>query len=287
MVDHTGLQWFGYSSTPRHNRFGLAVSQAYYFLPSLETTFSLYRKPKRSKAPCLHYPNSCASRQVLLQGGDVATNPGPENSSSQFVRKSNVKCVLINARSLKSTSQTRERINQPLAFQKLVYENEYDVICVTESWLTEAIKDSEILDRGYNIFRCDRSGRLGGGVLIAMRESIACLRRSDSETQDLELVCIELNLVGSAKILLTTAYRTPDLSPRYDFEFIEKLSKFLSTSTRILRSSSIVLGDINYPCINWVEGCGISNSPNSADSAFCDRLRDFVVSVERLPDKRQ
>ena len=94
-------------------------------------------------------------------------------------------------------------------------------------------------------------------MLIAVKESIACLRRSDLETQDLELVCIELNLVGSAKILLTTVYRTPDSSPSYDFEFMEKLSKFLSTSTRILRSSSIVLGDFNYSCINWVEGFGI------------------------------
>jgi len=109
-------------------------------------------------------------------------------------------------------------------------------------------------------------------VLIAVRESIAWLRRSDLETQDLELVCIKLYLLGSAKILLTTVYRTPDSSTSYDFEFIEKLSKFLSKSTRILRSSSIVHGDFNYPCINWVEGCGISNSPNSADFAFCDRL---------------
>ena len=41
--------------------------------------------------------------------------------------------MLINEWSLKSISQTGERINQLLAFQKLVYGNESDVICVTES----------------------------------------------------------------------------------------------------------------------------------------------------------
>ena len=66
--------------------------------------------------------------------------------TSSFVRVTSNVCSLINARSLKSISPTGERINQLLEFQKLVYGNEYDVICVTESWLTEAIKDSEILD---------------------------------------------------------------------------------------------------------------------------------------------
>lgn len=38
----------------------------------------VHRKPKKSASRCLYYPNSCASRQLLLQGGDISTNPGPD-----------------------------------------------------------------------------------------------------------------------------------------------------------------------------------------------------------------
>ena len=48
-------------------------------------------------------------------------------------------------------------------------------------------------------------------MLIAVSESIACLRRSDLETLDLELVCIELNLVGSAKIFSNYSVQNPGL----------------------------------------------------------------------------
>lgn len=62
-----------------------------------------HRKPKRSKGRCLLYPNSCATQQLLLRGGNICTNPGP--SSKQPTRKceqcektirKNQKCVTCN-----------------------------------------------------------------------------------------------------------------------------------------------------------------------------------------------
>ena len=36
-----------------------------------------HRKAKKSRGRCPYYSNSCASRQLLLQGGDISVNPGP------------------------------------------------------------------------------------------------------------------------------------------------------------------------------------------------------------------
>lgn len=48
-----------------------------------------------------------------------------------------------------------------------------DIILLTEIWLSSTIGDREILhcETGYN-YRSDRTGRLGGGVLIAARYSV-------------------------------------------------------------------------------------------------------------------
>ena len=42
----------------------------------------IHRKPKRSQGRCLYYPNTCASQQLLLRGGDISTNPGPSKKAA-------------------------------------------------------------------------------------------------------------------------------------------------------------------------------------------------------------
>ena len=163
------------------------------------------------------------------------------------------------------------------AFQKLVYDNAYDVIGVTETWLTDYITDSEILDTGYMIFRCDRIEQMGGGVLIAVKNDLNCCRRSDLET-DLEMVCIELNLLGSSKILLSTVYRPPDTTPSNNHTAANQLNMHMRNSaTRLLKSNSIIVGDFKYPNIQWTEGCSFSGSTSSADAAFCEVLQDHAL----------
>lgn len=54
---------------------------------------------------------------------------------------------------------------------------EYDLICVTESWLKPHIDSSELICDNYNVFRRDRcqsnsSKKDGGGVLLAVSTRI-------------------------------------------------------------------------------------------------------------------
>ena len=173
------------------------------------------------------------------------------------------------------------------AFQKLVYSNAYDIICVTETWLKDFFLDSEILDTGYSIFRRDRAEREGGGVLIAVKDNLDCRRRSDLET-GLEMLCVELNLVCSSKIVISAIYRLPDSTPSYDIHSVTEFTTHLNNSARLLKSHSLILGDFNYPVIRWIEGCGFSNSTNSADSAFCETLQDHsLLQVNPSPTRKE
>ena len=74
----------------------------------------------------------------------------------------------INARSLMSidTETQSYRIN----------ELEFDVICVSESWLDNSILDTDIHIPNYAVFRKDRN-RHGGGVLIYVSDSLSAVRR--------------------------------------------------------------------------------------------------------------
>ena len=106
----------------------------------------------------------------ILLAGDIATNPGPNSAQSNSKTQAPLKCLLINARSLKSQHKQGNEISNNIArFQDLVYSEDNDIICVAETWLNSGISNSEILNEGYEIFRKDRESR-GGGVLVAIKE---------------------------------------------------------------------------------------------------------------------
>ena len=46
------------------------------------------------------------------------------------------------------------------------------IIGITESWATTDISDAELGMTGYVMFRKDRIGRRGGGVILYIKESI-------------------------------------------------------------------------------------------------------------------
>ena len=171
-------------------------------------------------------------------------------------------------------------------FQKLVYSNAYEIICVTEAWLKDFFLDSEILDTGYTIFRRDRAEGEGGGVLIAVKDNLNYRRRSNLETR-LEMLCVELNLACSSKIVISAIYRPPDSTPSYDFHSVMEFTSHLNNSARLVKNHSLILRDFNYPAIKWIEGCGFSNSTNSVDSAFCETLQDHSLLQENPFPTRQ
>lgn len=50
-----------------------------------------------------------------------------------------------------------------------------EIVVLTETWLSSKIQNNEIFNchKRFNAYRYDRSGRLGGGVLIAVVNNIA------------------------------------------------------------------------------------------------------------------
>lgn len=69
-------------------------------------------------------------------------------------------------------------------FFRAVCLNDYDVVCITESWLTDGISDSELFDSRYLVYRRDRNysqtGQIyGGGVLLGVKRELNVVERAD------------------------------------------------------------------------------------------------------------
>ena len=77
--------------------------------------------------------------------------------------KAEIKCVCMNAMSI---------INKKNELNIMVDYIKPHIIGITESWANDDITDADLGLEGYVMFRKDRMGRRGGGVLLYIKETI-------------------------------------------------------------------------------------------------------------------
>ena len=153
--------------------------------------------------------NSCINLNIdtLLIGlilslcGDVHPNPGPINK--EFHPNRRLKLCHINVRSL--SSDNFYKVN--LINSKLVLLDQYDVICISETWLDKWVSNTDLAIQGYNLFWRDRN-RHGGGVAIYISEMVVAKCRQDIENIAIESVVIEI-VVDSKHLFVMCCYRPP------------------------------------------------------------------------------
>ena len=120
----------------------------------------------------------------------------------------------------------------------------FDVLCLTETWLTFDTKDIFQIN-GYQSYHNIRNdGRCGGGVAVIVQDSFECspLTEISRSTPDIECLFIEI-VRGKTKILLATVYRPPNSCHRSFLEIFEE-----SLNSVVIQSYCEVLicGDFNY-----------------------------------------
>ena len=113
-----------------------------------------------------------------------------------------------------------------MEFQAYVFENAPDIIILNETWLKPSISTTEILSgKSYKIFRVDWSPeshppdpddpkkfkRNGGGVLIAVRNSLNLSPKLISSSVRAEIISLELTLLNKQNYTFSTLYRVGTL----------------------------------------------------------------------------
>ena len=178
-----------------------------------------------------------------------------------------MKCLLINARSLKSQHKQGNKINNNIArFQDLVYSEGNDIVCVTEKWLNSHISNSEILIEDYEIFRKDRESR-GGCVLVAIKEESFKNIREIKAGCNLEIVIVDVLTDSNTHLIVCSCYRPPHSNEAWLTEFSNLLADIRNNYDDV-----ILAGDFNLPNINWHSDTDVTNEGTSCE--FLEILKD-------------
>lgn len=179
-------------------------------------------------------------------------------------------------------ANARSVINKREELTSLVDNCNASIIALTETWLHSHVQDCEIFDLSrFRMFRCDRTARQGGGVLLATSKSLQC--HHVNIQSDLEVVCACVD-VCHRKITIVVCYRPPSYPPT----FVAELHDVLNTLTLRHPSNPIILmGDFNFPNICWDTDPPRCNPFSSQCKEFLDlcslfSLTQLVVEPTRI-----
>ena len=81
------------------------------------------------------------------------------------------------------------------------------IIGITESWANNDITDAELGLEGYVMFRKDRMGRRGGGVLLYIKETIPAYEVQLWEETDCNEAIRSKLVTGHTTVTIGVAYR--------------------------------------------------------------------------------
>ena len=103
-----------------------------------------------------------------------------------------------------------------------------NVICLTETWLTENDDIDSLLVLGYKNYAIKNRNTHGGGVMIQIKDPISLLETHSTDMDETLLVSLQ--------------YKNPPRTNK--LKFVEKLDKFLNDLTSI-NCPTVITGDFN------------------------------------------
>lgn len=168
----------------------------------------------------------------------------------------------------------------------------YDIIILTETWLTSDIFDNELIDSRYQVYRCDRNRaatgrRDGGGVLIAIRRSLGATPLVTTSIQNgptpppaiVDYMLIEL-LTSTARHIIGVTYIPPNQSHDVYLTYFNYLHEILQLNNY---SNIYLAGDYNLPSIKWTpKGTYTDPVLFNVNCLSCQQLCQFMCASNLL-----
>ena len=149
------------------------------------------------------------------------------------------------------------------------------IIGCSESWLHPDIDSAQVSIPGYDLIRCDRTGRRGGGVCVYVKHGVnyRFLTAMSHSSPNLEIVTVQIILPHTRPIYLCNIYRPPtaDVSGS-----LQELGTILNTLYETHNLAEVhVMGDIN------INSLAIRSTDSSKLWCFC--FRNGLSSLIREP----
>ena len=180
--------------------------------------------------------------------------------------KEEIKCVCLNARSI---------LNKKNELDIMVDDIKPHIIGITESWANNDITDAELGLGGYVMFRKDRMGRRGGGVLLYIKETIPAYEvQLQEEAYCNEAIWCKL-VTGHTTVTIGVVYRCPNITKQNN----EKIHNAIS---EVSKGDCIIMGDFNHGNIKW----DTMQSTGVEDQKFLCLVQDNFLTQHVLEPTR-
>ena len=168
-------------------------------------------------------------------GQEAASTDKPITKCPKNMSEAGYRCVCLNARSI---------VNKKNELNIMVEDIDPHIIGITESWANTDITDAELGLTGYVMFRRDRIGRRGGGVILYVKESIQAYEiKLESEADYDEAVWCKI-VSGNSKLTIGLVYRSPNINE-------EDNTKMQNAIKEVSKGECIIMGDFNHGHIQW------------------------------------
>ena len=118
------------------------------------------------------------------------------------------------------------------------------IIGITESWANIDVTDAELGLEGYVMFRKDRIGRRGGGVLLYIKETIPAYEVQLQKEADCNEATWCKLVTGHTTFTIGVVYRCPNITKQNN----EKIHNAIS---EVSKGDCIIMGDFNHGNIKW------------------------------------
>ena len=153
-----------------------------------------------------------------------------------------------------------------------------DLIILTETWLNKDINNSIINLPGYSIEsrtdRTDTTGGRGGGIIVYVKEGLNILV-SDHDDSDFNQYCSFSITTNDDVFNFICFYRSPNSSTINN--------NLLSEVIRNAKSNIFIIGDLNYPNIDWETSIGDKKSETflqAVNDKFLTQCVDFSTHIK-------
>lgn len=117
--------------------------------------------------------------------------------------------------------------------------DEYDIICLTETWLDQAISDERVNIPNFKLYRLDRENKASGGVAIYVKDTINSSVSNQVTQPDIELLGVKVACNQQPNLYVTCVYRPPNSTDA----FFDILSGVLSAYPKNCKLT--LTGDFN------------------------------------------
>ena len=154
-------------------------------------------------------PVSAEDRELFGTNAE-STDPPPTEYDSYS------SCLLLNVQSINPSA--RSACSWKVQYLEDTVEQKSVTICIpfiaiTESWLKPYVQDAQVSIEDYNLHRCDRDTRVGGGVLLYTHRD---LHITNTEVLDKDSCQLLMCTSEPSKIIVCVLNRPPS-APLKDF----------------------------------------------------------------------